>query len=628
MMRPGQQPQPQGSSVNGSAPARTQLPPGISGEFLARISPGRFALLLACLIGLAVSLELGRMDVWDDIEAQRAGPPAEMYRDSEYVVPTLNGQPYLNKPPLLFWAIAALYAAADGPSEFLGRVPTALSGVLLGVCVYAGLRRRAGDLTARWTAMATASAPYVLLNARWANLDVPLTLAVFLTVMALYAALEAASRARALGCALAGGVSLGAASLLKGPPAYIFVIAAFLAWGITSRETPQLSLRAPARWTLAVFALAVALWLAGFAGISTPFPLALALFAAIWTITGIRAAGKELLRGLPFLLVVLALGIAVTAPWALLVLQRIGWEDIRVLLSDQVIERTHSATAINAGSPFYYLYMLPIILAPWGLLLPLHLSQRCWNEGDRFYRFSLLMGLLSVFAFCLIAGKENKYVLPAAPFLLMPVGRQFALYVEGNCETHWSAYLNWWRRLVQGILTVGAAGLVPWVFFGEFHPVLFTETAILACTAIGVLYLPWRRRAASPFTRVAVAVALVMTAGLLTRGFHYTGGRSPKELGVLCGRLIAQGYTVEATALKPPFAFYAARPIKEVQDMTHIRAGLDGPAPYFYLTREKLLEEYGAAEALRYAVYGPVTNKDYLLLGNRDPLTLLGGGDP
>lgn len=610
----------------GSSAPRTHATGSIQDErheFLACLSPGRFALLLAGLTAFAVFLELGRMDVWDDIEAQRAGPPAEMYRNGDCIVPTLNGQAYLNKPPLLFWVIAGLYALAGSPTEFLARVPTAFSGVLLGLSVYWGLRGRAGDLTARWTALATASAPYLLLNARWANLDVPLTLAVFLAVMALYWALEAESRARALGCALIGGVSLGAAGLLKGPPGYIFVTAAFLAWALTTKETPQPLLRAAARWTLAVFTLAVILWLAGLTGLSTPFPLALMLFAAVWIVVAIRAAGRDLLRGLPWLLIVIVLGVATTAPWALLVLQRVGWENIRALLSEQVIERTHSATAINSGSPFYYLYMLPIILAPWGLLLPLHLSQRCWNEGDRFYRFSLLMGLLSVFAFCFIAGKENKYVLPAAPFLLMPVGRQFALYVAGNCETHWSVYLSWWRRLVQGILTVGVIGLVPWVLFGEFHPVLFVETVMLGCLALGVLYLPWRRRAASPFSRVALTVVLVVTAGLLTRSFHYTGARSPKAMGVLCGRLIEQGYRVEATVVKPPFAFYAARPIEEVQDMAHIRAGLDGTAPYFYLTREKLLEEYGAAEALRHRVYGPVTNKDYVLLGNRDPMSLL-----
>lgn len=588
-----------------------------NGEFVSLWSPARFAIALVAISALCMFLELGRMDVWDDIEGQRATPPAEMWRNSDYVVATVNGETYLNKPPLLFWIIAGLYGLAGGPDEFLARVPTALSGVLIGLAVYAALRRRMGEQAARWTAVVTASSPYLILNARWTNLDVPLTLVVFLSLLALFAALESGTAGKRWGYALGAGLALGAATLLKGPPGYIFFAIAFLTACVLDAGAPERALRAGLIGTAVAFALGVALWPLGMIGLAPPFPAALLALFLVWIGVCIVFARPALLRGLPVFLVANGIGIAIAAPWALTVLHRVGWTDINALLSDQVVERTHSATAINSGSPFYYLYMLPGILAPWGLLLPFGLSAQRWRESGRFYRFSVLLGWLSVIAFCLIAGKENKYVLPAAPFVLLPVGMALAAFSRGDWARWEGRWGRIWMQVLRWLLPVGAVGIVVHVLISELHAALLVETMLIAAAVLALAAGPLWRGTPFPLSRIAAATFLVVLSVQLTRSFHYTGDRSPRALATLCGELIAQGRCVEATVVKPGMAFYAGRPIPVNQDFEAIRARFEQAEPYYYLTRQKLLDEFGVTlpEHVQ-PVAGPATSKDYLLLGN------------
>ena len=143
-------------------------------------------LLIAALF--AVFFELGRMDVCTDNEGERATPPAEMLRSGDYIVPTINGATYLAKPPLLYWVIAAVYRMTGEISALTARIPTAACAVALVLAVYLVFRRRLNESAARFAAIALLASPYFLERSRWAELDVPLTLATFLAIAACWTA--------------------------------------------------------------------------------------------------------------------------------------------------------------------------------------------------------------------------------------------------------------------------------------------------------------------------------------------------------------------------------------------------------------------------------------------------------
>lgn len=596
---------------------------------MTRLRAYQFVLLLTALAALAVFLELGRMDVVTANEGQRAAPPAEMLRRGDLIIPTLNDRPYLTKPPLLYWAIAGVYAMTGVVSELTARIPTAVCGLLMALCIYFGLRRRTGEGAARWTALAMFSSPYFLERARWAEIDVPLTLATFLAVVLLERALSAERRPHRLANALGAGLALGAATMLKGPPPYLVFFSAWLVFVLLESPAAATALWTGAKYTAIAFAIGLALWGTAYLGLQLPFPAALALLVAAWFFLAALYAGRALLRSIPVILLALVVALACAIPWAVAVLQRIGWTQLQALLNYEVVQRTHTATAINSGSPFFYAIALPIMLAPWGLLLPLHVSAPHWVDSNRYYRFSMLTGWLSVAIFSLIAGKEYEYILPAVPFLLVPLGYHLEELSYGAVPGWTGVWGRWWLRIMSVLIPVGAVGIVIWTLTAEFHWPLLIETSVIALIIVAIMFF----RGRPDFSRVAICVPLLVTSVLLTRSFHYTGERSPKELATLCSRLLEAGYTVEGTitpenpisVVTPAIIYYLGHPIGADAKPESIRAKLEGDAPYFYLTREKQLESYGEDEADRMRVFGPVTSKDYVLLGNRAPEALLAG---
>lgn len=75
---------------------------------------------------LLFGLGLGNHELWDYHEPYVAGIVREMASSGDWIVPTLNGQPYLEKPPL-FYALGALVCRATGSFEpWALRLPSAL----------------------------------------------------------------------------------------------------------------------------------------------------------------------------------------------------------------------------------------------------------------------------------------------------------------------------------------------------------------------------------------------------------------------------------------------------------------------------------------------------------------------
>ncbi|MDO8464556.1 MAG: glycosyltransferase family 39 protein [Gallionella sp.] len=77
------------------------------------ITPGKAVLLgLLCLIWLATGL-IGH-DPWKPDEAQGFGLVYSILQNGDWLVPTLAGEPYMDKPPLYYWT-AALFAKLFSP---------------------------------------------------------------------------------------------------------------------------------------------------------------------------------------------------------------------------------------------------------------------------------------------------------------------------------------------------------------------------------------------------------------------------------------------------------------------------------------------------------------------------------
>jgi 4-amino-4-deoxy-L-arabinose transferase-like glycosyltransferase len=92
--------------------------------------PTRHALLVI-LIALAALLHvvtIGTGDLYSETEGQYAGAAREMVASHNWLLPTNNGMPRLQKPPLLYWLIIASYKIL-GVNEAAARLPVAVTVV-------------------------------------------------------------------------------------------------------------------------------------------------------------------------------------------------------------------------------------------------------------------------------------------------------------------------------------------------------------------------------------------------------------------------------------------------------------------------------------------------------------------
>ena len=94
--------------------------------------------LLVILIALAALLHvvtIGTGDLYSETEGQYAGAAREMLESHQWLLPTNNGIPRLQKPPLLYWLIVASYKVL-GVNEAAARLPVALAVVATAALIF------------------------------------------------------------------------------------------------------------------------------------------------------------------------------------------------------------------------------------------------------------------------------------------------------------------------------------------------------------------------------------------------------------------------------------------------------------------------------------------------------------
>lgn len=102
------------------------------------------AISLILVIWAAIYLTyLGERELRGE-EARRIIPAQEMIRNDQWIVPTLAGEVYGNKPPLINWIIAGSFLATGSESELAARLPSAISLLVLALTAFYLLRRELG----------------------------------------------------------------------------------------------------------------------------------------------------------------------------------------------------------------------------------------------------------------------------------------------------------------------------------------------------------------------------------------------------------------------------------------------------------------------------------------------------
>ncbi|MCG3204678.1 MAG: Undecaprenyl phosphate-alpha-4-amino-4-deoxy-L-arabinose arabinosyl transferase [Elusimicrobia bacterium] len=91
--------------------------------------PSKLFWLLAIVIPFYLTWTFDH-SLWNPDETRDAGIASEMYRNQSFVVPTLNGEVFLEKPPLYYWSCSLVYWLSGKVTAGTTRLPSALYGIL------------------------------------------------------------------------------------------------------------------------------------------------------------------------------------------------------------------------------------------------------------------------------------------------------------------------------------------------------------------------------------------------------------------------------------------------------------------------------------------------------------------
>jgi 4-amino-4-deoxy-L-arabinose transferase-like glycosyltransferase len=327
-----------------------------------------FVLLTAAI--LPYLIDLGGSSIWDANEAFYVETPREMLQRGDFVSPTFNYLPRLNKPVLSYWIVAAFYKVF-GVSVGVQRLPIALAALTM-ILAALLLARAAGNLEAGlWAAAGLAVAPRLVMFGRRIFIDIYISMFMALTLMFFALAERYPERRRLFLLLMYACVGLGV--LTKGPVAAALPALVFGMYLLLHRELKRIT--------------------------EMMIPLGLVMVLAI------------------------------VVPWYAALYHRYGWTYITSFIVGENIARYTEGLGVEQrrGLSFY----LPVVFSdsfPWSLCL--FAAAALWlvdwrtlrNTGsaltDRGFRIRTLLWLwilVIVIFFTFSAAKQDLYIFPIVP---------------------------------------------------------------------------------------------------------------------------------------------------------------------------------------------------------------------
>ncbi len=397
-----------------------------------------------------------------------------MLAGGSFLVPVLHGQPYLDKPPLLYWLVMASYQAF-GVHDWAARLVPGAAGVLTVLLTFLWGRRVAGARAGLCGAMALCLSAQFVYRQRMLTMDGLLCLWVVLGLAAAHVAL-AAPRLRWRWWLLAG-LACGLGLLTKGPVALALVGVPVLAYRLLEPRSARVG-------------------------------------ALGWA-------------ALP------AVAVAVAAPWYVAVMAREPEFAEYFFWKHNVVR---FVAPFDHGKPvWFHLPGLLLGMLPWTLLLPglaRFLARRPARTAARrpaalgFFLLAFLWGLLF---FSLAGSKRPVYILPAMPPLALALGCYLDVLLARRRAPDWAAL---WRRTspvaYRAALLALAAGAGVAVLAGTSGLLKPAHALLLTALAgAGLSFVAGRRRlswaACGGATFAVLVVGLFQLQGPYNRQFALRG---------------------------------------------------------------------------------------------------------
>lgn len=320
----------------------------------------------------ALASGLGGTDLWPPDEPRVAEIAREMAATRRWLVPTLNGKPFLEEPPLFYWFQVVSYWIAGGASGVSARVPAALAGIA-GVAATGALAASVG--ADPWiAALVLATFPEYWWMSRTATPDTAACAATALALLCFFVAWRAGRRA-----------------LLAGTVAGI--VAAF--------------------------------------GCKSFLPVGLGVVAIG---TFVAVAGRGRVRIADGLLAAAAVA-AITGAWVWWLAHAVGGGAARFFVVGNHVGRFFGHADVgHARSVLYYPMNLALDLFPWSIVLPAAVVGAWTHRASPERHFPLVAAGAMLAVLTISEAKRAHYLLPAYPAFALLVAQWWSEAWHGRFD--------------------------------------------------------------------------------------------------------------------------------------------------------------------------------------------------
>ena len=465
------------------------------------------ALLLLALLGCNRGL-------WTPDEPREAEISREMAL-APGVIPTLNGERFIEKPPLYYWTVAAVYRLTGGPSVYAARGVSVVASLATLALLYGWGRsahsRAAGELSA----LMLATSLQFMVSSHWVLIDPLLMLC---TTFAAWAAWELLARRDSARWRFGFYLALVLALWIKGPIGPVLIGAGLVTYVLVDR---------PVHWRR----------LHPITGISVLSLALLLLGLAIWQQGGAAALYE----------------------WAYV-------NHVQRLLNPGITG--------HRQSPLYYSWTLAMAVLPWLLPLIEALRPAHWRRAQvrglhAFSdpsRYGALMsgGMLALLS--LSATKRETYLLPLLPLLFLWLGiRSYEWWQHWQLRTDRHLGALWWLHVLLLCLYVLAPPLAGWVWLKVPNAWILAALVLAALAALGLFHTTAtaQRVRAGVAALICAYVGSVLMLGLAPLLLNETKDMGPFVRWI--GQQLPPGAPVYALGvdetLEAEIPFYSGRPL-------------------------------------------------------------------
>jgi 4-amino-4-deoxy-L-arabinose transferase-like glycosyltransferase len=462
---------------------------------------------------------LGVAPLFDYDEAAHAQTAVEMMRDGKWLLPTMNGQPFYEKPAFLFYFMSAAFALF-GENAFAARLPSALFTLATALFLLHVGRRIGRPKLGMTAALIYVSMLMPALLAHAAILDAALNFWVTAAVLGFFLWRHGGKRRDAILATFASGIAVS----VKGPVGVVVPLLVIGLDRLIAKDLAACLRRFPWHWGIPAFLLGA-------------------------------------------------------LPWYVLVTITHGFAFLTTFILRENVDRFIHAMEGHSDGWYYYLIVLIPSTLPWLAWLPWWVKQTLsrWREkeeSDELSRLGLVWMLSVIFLFSMARTKLPHYISSMYPVIALGIAAQWHWHSPAHAWNRAASLIlliiclppalalillpDFYSHLAPIVKHPRAAA----IFSQALHPGLWIPVAgALVALALLLLVRQARRADRSRLLTLYILFGFLLQTSLIWTVAPFAGRLLQKPLMTIAAQIRAAPLTEPVYSLinRPSVSFYSGR---------------------------------------------------------------------